>query len=59
MLKKIGSAYSSGYYTRKAPRFGLGLRLWEFWRRRRRDIVSQFLRRMPMLEDGKAQALKP
>lgn len=59
MLKKIGSAYSSGYYTSKAPRFGLGLRLWEFWWRRRRDVVSQFLRRVPMLEDGKAQALKP
>ena len=57
MLKKLGSAYSSGFYTRKAPRFGLGPRLWEFWWRRRHDIVSQFVRRMPILEDGKAQAL--
>ena len=58
MLKKLGSAYSSGFYTKKPPRFGLGWRLCEFWWRRRHDVVSQFLRRMPMLEDGRAQALK-
>jgi UDP-MurNAc hydroxylase len=45
-LKKLGAAYSSGFYTRKAPHFGFGWRLWEFWWRRRRDIVSQFVRRI-------------
>jgi UDP-MurNAc hydroxylase len=49
-LKKLGSAYSSGFYTKKAPRFGVGWRLCEFWWRRRRDVVSQFLQRMPMFE---------
>lgn len=58
MLKKLGSVYSSGFYTRKAPRFGFGWRLFEFWWRRRRDVVSQFIRRVPMFEDGRAQALK-
>jgi len=58
MLKKLGSAYSSGFYTRKAPRFGMGPRLWEFWWRRRRDVVSQFIQRMPIFEEGRAQALK-
>jgi UDP-MurNAc hydroxylase len=45
-LKKLGSAYSSGFYTRKPPRFGLKPRLFEFWWRRRRDIFSQFARRL-------------
>jgi hypothetical protein len=45
-LKKLGAAYSSGFYTKKAPRFGLGWRLCEFWWRRRRDVVPQFLRRI-------------
>jgi UDP-MurNAc hydroxylase len=44
-LKKLGAAYSSGFYTKKGPRFGVGWRLCEFWWRRRRDVVSQFLRR--------------
>jgi len=44
-LKKLGAAYSSGFYTKKAPRFGVRWRLCEFWWRRRRDVVSQFLRR--------------
>jgi UDP-MurNAc hydroxylase len=30
-LKKLGAAYSSGFYTKKAPRFGVGWRLCEFW----------------------------
>jgi UDP-MurNAc hydroxylase len=55
-LKKLGSAYSSGFYTKKAPRFGLGWRLCEFWWRRRRDVVSQFVRRVPMFEEGRVQA---
>jgi len=45
-LKKLGAAYSSGFYTKKAPRFGIGWRLCEFWWRRRRDMVSQFLGRL-------------
>jgi Beta-lactamase superfamily domain len=45
-LKKLGAAYSSGFYTKKAPRFGVRWRLCEFWWRRRRDVVSQFLRRV-------------
>jgi hypothetical protein len=45
-LKKLGAAYSSGFYTEKAPRFGIGWRLCEFWWRRRRDVVSQFLQRV-------------
>ena len=55
-LKKLGAAYSSGFYTKKAPRFGVGWRLCEFWWRRRHDLVSQFLRRIPMFEEGRAQA---
>jgi hypothetical protein len=45
-LKKLGAAYSSGFYTKQAPRFGVGWRLCEFWWGRRRDVVSQFLRRI-------------
>lgn len=45
-LKKLGAAYSSGFYTKKAPRFGVGWRLCEFWWRRRRDVMPQFLRRI-------------
>jgi hypothetical protein len=45
-LKKLGAAYSSGFYTKKAPRFGVGWRLCEFWWRRRLDVVPQFLRRI-------------
>jgi hypothetical protein len=57
-LKKIGSAYSSGFYTKKAPRFGMGWRLGEFWWRRRRDVASQFLRRMPLFEEGRVRAFR-
>jgi hypothetical protein len=35
-----------GFYTKRAPRFGFGWRLCEFWWKRRRDVVSQFLRRI-------------
>jgi UDP-MurNAc hydroxylase len=45
-LKKLGSAYSSGFYTKKLPRFGVKPRLFEFWWRRRHDIFSQFFRRL-------------
>lgn len=45
-LKKLGSAYSSGFYTRKPPRFGLKPRLFEFWWRRRLDVFPQFVRRL-------------
>jgi hypothetical protein len=45
-LKKLGSAYSSGFYTKKPPRFGVKPRLFEFWWRRRRDVYSQFIRRL-------------
>ena len=55
-LKKLGAAYSSGFYTKKAPRFGMGRRLCEFWWRRRRDVVPQFLARMPLFEEGRVQA---
>jgi UDP-MurNAc hydroxylase len=55
-LKKLGSAYSSGFYTKKAPRFGVGPRLFEFWWRRRRDVLTQFVRRLPLFEEGRAQA---
>jgi hypothetical protein len=57
-LKKLGSAYSSGFYSKKAPRFGVGWRLCEFWWRRRRDLVSQFVRRLPMFAEGRAQAFR-
>lgn len=57
-LKKLGSAYSSGFYTKKAPRFGMGWRLGEFWWRRRKDVVSQFLRRTPLFEEGRVQAFR-
>jgi hypothetical protein len=57
-LKKLGAAYSSGFYTKKAPRFGVGWRLSEFWWRRRRDVVSQFLRRMPLFEEGRVQVFR-
>jgi UDP-MurNAc hydroxylase len=57
-LKKLGAAYSSGFYTTRAPRFGLGWRLCEFWWKRRRDIFPQFLRRMPVFEDGRAQSFE-
>lgn len=58
-LKKLGSAYSAGFYTKKAPRFGVGWRLWEFWWRRRRDVASQFLGRMPLpLLEGRVQAFR-
>jgi hypothetical protein len=58
-LKKLGSAYSAGYYTKKAPRFGLGWRLWQFWWRRRRDVASQFLGRVPLpMLEGRAQAFR-
>jgi UDP-MurNAc hydroxylase len=55
-LKKLCSAYSSGLYTRKAPRFGIGWRLFEFWWRRRRDIVPQYIKRLPFFEEGRAQS---
>ena len=45
-LKKLGAAYSAGFYTKKLPRFGLKPRLFEFWWRRRRDVFPQFVRRM-------------
>jgi UDP-MurNAc hydroxylase len=45
-LKKLGSAYSSGFYTRKLPRFGVKMRLLEFWWRRRHDILPQFVQRL-------------
>ncbi len=45
-LKKLGSAYSSGFYTKKPPRFGVTPRLFEFWWRRRRDVFPQFVRRL-------------
>jgi hypothetical protein len=57
-LKKFGAAYSSGFYARKAPRFGMGWRLFEFWWRRRNDVVPQFLQRMPTFEDGRVQAFR-
>ncbi|MGY4496164.1 hypothetical protein ACVWYH_000091 [Bradyrhizobium sp. GM24.11] len=57
-LKKLGAAYSSGFYTKKAPRFGMGWRLCEFWWRRRRDVVPQFLARMPLFEEGRVQAFR-
>src|SRR6476620_10531667 len=44
-LKKLGSAYSSGFYTKKPPRFGIKPRLFEFWWRRRHDIYPQFVQR--------------
>jgi len=57
-LKKLGAAYSAGFYTKKAPRFGVGWRLWEFWWRRRRDVTSQFLGRLPAIGEGRLQAFK-
>jgi hypothetical protein len=45
-LKKLGAAYSSGFYTKKPPRFGVTPRLFEFWWRRRHDVFPQFLRRL-------------
>jgi UDP-MurNAc hydroxylase len=57
-LKKLGAAYSAGFYTKKAPRFGIGWRLCEFWWRRRWDAVSQFIRRMPLFEEGRFQAFR-
>jgi hypothetical protein len=45
-LKKLGSGYSSGYYTKRLPRFGLKPRLFEFWWRRRFDVVPQFVQRL-------------
>jgi UDP-MurNAc hydroxylase len=45
-LKKLGSAYSSGFYTRRLPQFGLKPRLLEFVWRRRRDFASQFISRI-------------
>jgi len=57
-LKKLGAAYSAGCYTKKAPRFGVGWRLWEFWWRRRRDVTSQFLGRLPAIGEGRLQAFK-
>lgn len=55
-LKKLCSAYSSGLYTRKAPRFGIGWRMFEFWWRRRLDIIPQYVRRLPFFEEGRAQS---
>ena len=55
-LKKLCSAYSSGLYTREAPRFGLGWRMLEFWWRRRLDIIPQFIKRLPFFEEGRAQS---
>lgn len=45
-LKKLGSAYSSGFYSKKLPNFGLNARLMEFVWRRRADLVGQFARRL-------------
>jgi UDP-MurNAc hydroxylase len=45
-LKKLGSAYSSGFYSKRAPRFGLKVRLFQFWWRRRYDIFPQFVQRL-------------
>jgi UDP-MurNAc hydroxylase len=45
-LKKLGSAYSSGFYTKRLPKFGLKPRLLEFAWRRRRDFASQFFSRI-------------
>lgn len=55
-LKKLCSAYSAGLYTRKVPRFGLGWRTFEFWWRRRFDIVPQYVKRLPFFEEGRAQS---
>jgi UDP-MurNAc hydroxylase len=46
-LKKLGAAYSSGFYTKKPPRFGIKPRLFAFWWKRRHDIFHQFVRRLP------------
>ncbi|HWH18023.1 MAG TPA: MBL fold metallo-hydrolase [Allosphingosinicella sp.] len=45
-LKKLGSAYSSGFYTKKLPAFGIKPRLFEFFWRRKSDLASQFLARI-------------
>jgi UDP-MurNAc hydroxylase len=45
-LKKLGSAYSSGFYTKKPPRFRIKPRLFEFWWRRRHDFFPQFVSRL-------------
>jgi hypothetical protein len=45
-LKKLGAAHSSGFYTKKPPRFGVKPRLFEFWWRRRHDIFPQFIQRL-------------
>jgi UDP-MurNAc hydroxylase len=57
-LKKLGAGYSSGFYTKRAPRFRAGWRLCEFCWRRRQDVVSQFLRRIPMFEEGRVQSFQ-
>ena len=44
-LTKLGAAYSSGLYTEVEQFFVLD-RLCDFWWRRRRDVVSQFLGRI-------------
>ncbi len=45
-LKKVGSAYSSGFYTKRPPRFGFKPRLFSFWWRRRADVIPQFVKRI-------------